>query len=151
MTATQGYLERGDHETVIRPEDFEDAILNIRKAIGNLPDTKMGQFFVFDAARSLHNRGGDAIKIAEAYLAISESGKYTSVNEEAMEEIIAISGQQPLHVLEFLHAIGEMQERKMNFLYGRVRQKEWDASQMGIGVGTVVRVIQARGAVRDSR
>jgi hypothetical protein len=38
------YLERSDRETVMRPEDFEDAVLNIRKAIGNLPDTKMGQF-----------------------------------------------------------------------------------------------------------
>ena len=58
----------------MRPEDFEDAVLNIRKAIGNLPDTKMGQFFVLDAAIALQNEGGDATKIAEAYLAISESG-----------------------------------------------------------------------------
>ena len=36
-------LERSDRETVMRPEDFEDAVLNIRKAIGNLPDAKMGQ------------------------------------------------------------------------------------------------------------
>jgi hypothetical protein len=68
------YMERSDRETVMRPEDFEDALLNIRKAIGNLPDTKKGQFFVLDAARALQNEGGDATKIAEAYLAISESG-----------------------------------------------------------------------------
>jgi restriction system protein len=119
-------MERGDHETVIRPEDFEDAVLNIRKAIGNLPDTKMGQFFVFDAAIALDNQGGDPIKIAEAYLAISTSGKYASVNEKALEEIIAISGQRPLHVLEFMQAVREMQRRKMSFLYSRARQKEWD-------------------------
>jgi hypothetical protein len=59
---------------VRRPEEFEDAVLNIRKAIENLPHTKMGQFFVFDALRALHDQGGDGIKIAEAYLAISESG-----------------------------------------------------------------------------
>ena len=76
------YLERSDRETVMRPEDFEDAVLNIRKAIGNLPDTNMGRFFVFDAAIALHNEGGDAIKIAEAYMAISESGKYTSVGKK---------------------------------------------------------------------
>jgi len=122
------HLERGERESVIRPEDFEDAVLNIHQAIGNLPDTKMGQFFVLDAAIALHNKGGDGIKIAEAYLAISESGKYSSVNEEAFEEIIAISGQQPVHVLEFMDAVGEMQKRKMNFLYGRVRQKEWDGA-----------------------
>jgi hypothetical protein len=38
------YLERSDRETVMRPEDFEDAVLNIRKAIGNLPDTKWVSF-----------------------------------------------------------------------------------------------------------
>ena len=122
------YLERSDRETVMRPEDFEDAVLNIRKAIGNLPDAKMGQFFVFDAAIALQREGGDAIKIAKAYLAISESGKYASVGKEAIEEIIAISGQDPLHVLRFLDAVGEMQQRKMNFLYGRVRQKTWDGA-----------------------
>jgi restriction system protein len=112
----------------MRPEDFEDAVLNIRKAIGNLPNAKMGQFIVLDAVRALHDEGANAIKIAEAYLAISESGKYTSVGKEAIEEIIAISGQKPLHVLKFLEAVGEMQQRKMNFLYSRVRQKTWDGA-----------------------
>ena len=46
-------LQRGELETVIRPEDFEDAVLNLRVAIGNLPDTKMGQFVVMDAAMAL--------------------------------------------------------------------------------------------------
>lgn len=122
------HLERGDCETVIRPEDFEDAVLSVRKAIGNLPDTKMGQFFVLDAAIALQKEGGDAIKIGEVYLAISESGKYTSIGKEAIEEITAISGQDLLHVLKFLDAVGEMQRRKMNFLYGRVRQKHWDGA-----------------------
>ena len=122
------YLERSDSETVMRPEDFEDVVLNIRRAIGNLPDAKMGQFIVLYAVRALHDEGGEAIKIAEAYLAISESGKYTSVGEEAIKEIIAISGQRPLHVLKFLKAVGEMQRRKMNFLYDRVRQKAWDGA-----------------------
>lgn len=105
-------MERSDREAVMRPEDFEDAVGNIGKAIGNFPDTKMGQFFVFDAVRALHDEGGDAIKIAEAYLAISESGKYTSVGKEAIEEVIAISGQDPLHVLTFLKAVGEMRSGK---------------------------------------
>jgi len=61
-------------------------------------------------------------------LAISESGKYTSVDDEATEEIIKLSGAEPLDVFEFLIAISKMQERKMNFLYGRVRQKQWDGS-----------------------
>ena len=59
---------------------------------------------MFDAAIALHNKGGDAIKIAKAYLAISESGKYTCVNEEAMEEIIATSGPQPKWPMSFAEA-----------------------------------------------
>jgi hypothetical protein len=88
----------------------------------------MGQFFMFDAVRALRDEGGDAIKIAEAYLAISESRKYTSVGREAIDEIIAISEQNPLHVLKSLKAVGEMQQRRMNFLYGGVRQKPWDGA-----------------------
>lgn len=82
---------------------------------------------MLDAVRALHDEGCDAIKIAEAYLVISESGKYTSVGEEAIKEIIAISGQNPLHVLKFLKAVGEMQRRSI-FLYGRVKQKTWDCA-----------------------
>jgi restriction system protein len=121
-------LERGGPETVVRPEDFEDAVLNLRVAIGNLPDTKMGQFVVMDAHMELLKKGADPMKIAEAYMAISESGKYSSLTDEATEEIIAISGQQPVHVYEFLIAISEMQQRKMNFLYHRVRRKTWDGT-----------------------
>jgi restriction system protein len=122
------YLERSDSETVMRPEEFEDAVLNIRKAIGNLPDAKMGQFIMFDAVRALHQEGGDAKRIGEAYLAVSESGKYARIGKEAIEEIIAISGQEPLHVLKFLEAFGEMRRREMNFLYRRVREKAWDGA-----------------------
>jgi restriction system protein len=121
-------LERGEHKTVIRPEDFEDAVLNIRKAIGNLLDTKMAQFVMLDACIALHKKGADAKKIGEAYLAISESGKYTSVTDEAIEEMIVISGEKRLHVYEFLVAVSEMHERNMTFLYGRVTSKQWDGA-----------------------
>ena len=60
-------------------------------------------------------------------MAISESGKYTSVGREAIKQIISLSGQKPVHVLKFLKAVGEMQHRSM-FLYGRVRQKVWDGT-----------------------
>ena len=121
-------LERIDQETVIRPEDFEDAVLSVRQAIGNLPDTKMGQFVLMDAVMALHKKGADPMKISEAYLSISESGKYTSLTDEATEEIISRSGAEPLHVYEYLIAISETQRRKMNFLYGRVRRRQWDGA-----------------------
>jgi restriction system protein len=122
------YLERGEKETVIRPEDFEDAVLSVREAIGSLPDTKPSQFVLMDACMALEKKGADAMKIAQAYLTISESGKYASVNDEATEEIIAISGADRMHVDEFLFAVSGMHERKMSFLYGRVRRKQWDGA-----------------------
>lgn len=82
-------LERSDEETTMRAQEFEQAVLDMRKAIGNLPDAKMGTFVFLDAARALEEDGADAIKIAEAHLAVSDSGKYASVNEEALKEITA--------------------------------------------------------------
>jgi restriction system protein len=122
------YLERGDQETVIRPEDFEDAILNVRRALGNLPDTKPGQFVLLDACAALQKKGADAKRICEAYLAVSESGMYSTVTDEAVEEIIAISGAERIHVYELLIAVSEMQQRKLNFLYSRVRRRQWDGA-----------------------
>ena len=122
------YLERGDKETVIRPEDFEDAILNIRKAIGNLPDTKVGQFVLMDACLALEKKGVDPFKLCEAYLEVSRSGKYETLTDEATEEVIKLSGAEPIHVYELLIAVSEMQQRRMNFLYGRVKRKTWDGT-----------------------
>ena len=122
------YLERGEKETVIRPEDFEDAVSSVREALGSLPDTKPSQFVLMDAYIALEKKGADARKIAQAYLTISDPAKYTSVNAEATEEIISISGAERMHVYEYLLAVSEMHERKMNFLYGRVRRKQWDGT-----------------------
>ena len=105
----------------------------------------MGQFVMLDACMVLHKKGADATKIAEAYLAISESGKYTSVTDEAIEEIISMSGEEGLHVYEFLVAVSEMWQRKMNFLYGRVRRKQWD------GRGCAGPAVSGRAHPRRSR
>jgi len=121
------HLERSNRETTMRAEEFEQAVLDVRKAIGNLPDAKMGTFVLLDAAKELDKKGADAIKIAEAYLAVSDSGKYTSVNDEAVEEIIAISGHERIHVLKLLLAVAEKQ-RRQPFFYGRVRQRSWDGA-----------------------
>ena len=97
------YLERGVWDTVVRPEDFEDAILCVQRAIGTLPDTKPGQFVVMDACATLFKKGVDAkkscltgggIQILEAYVTVSESGRYSTVTDEAMEEIIKLSGRR---------------------------------------------------------
>ncbi len=121
-------LERGERETVIRPEDFEDAVLNLRVAIGNLPDTNMAQFVFLDACMALSKKGADPFKISEAYLAVSDSGKYSSLTDEATEEIIKLSRAEPIHVYEFLIGVAESQRRQLNFLYGRVTRKAWDGT-----------------------
>jgi len=121
-------LERGDKETVIRPEDFEDAVLNLRVAIGNLPDTKLAAFVFMDTCRALFEKGVDAKKIAEAYMTVSESGKYTKLTDEAEEEIIKLAGVDPVYVYEFLLGVAESQKRQLHFLYGRVSRRKWDGA-----------------------
>jgi len=122
------YLDRVQQETIIRPEDFEDAILNIRVAIGNLPDNKMGQFVFIDACRALSEKGADPLKISQAYLDVSDTGRYQSATDEAAAEIVKASGAKKIHVIEFLIAMSEVQRRKLNFLYGRVQSKQWDGA-----------------------
>lgn len=112
----------------IRPEDFEDAVLNVRQAIGNLPDTKSGTLMAMDRLVSQSQRGVDVKGISDAYIAISESGKYASVDDAATEEIIAISGADRMHVYEFLLAVADIHERKLNFLYRRVKRSTWDGA-----------------------
>jgi len=121
------HLERSDRETTMRAEEFEQAVLGIRKAIGNLPNAKMGVFVLMDAVRALDENGADTVKIAQALLTVTRSGKYRRVGKEAIDEIIAISEQKPLHVLKYLEAVGQMQQRKL-FHYGRVSEKTWDGA-----------------------
>jgi len=111
----------------MRAEEFEQAILDIRKAIGNLPDAKLGIFVLMDAVRALHENGADTVKISQALLTVTRSGKYKRIGEEAIGEIIAISEQKPLHVLKYLEAVGQMQRRQL-FHYGRVSEKTWDGA-----------------------
>src|SRR5689334_6033785 len=61
-------LARVEDETVFRPEELEVAILDLRVAIGNLPDAKMGVFILMDACRAISETGGDPLKIQDAYL-----------------------------------------------------------------------------------
>ncbi len=121
-------LERSETETVFRPEDFETAILETRVAIGNLPDAKMGQFVLMDTVIDLENKGVDAMSICQAYLKASESYKPGDSTYNAILETISLSNASPKHVATILRAIGEMQSRKVNFIYRRVRQKGWDGA-----------------------
>jgi hypothetical protein len=52
-------ITRNECETVLRAEELEEAILGLRVAIGELPDTKMGQFFIVDAAKMIWINGGN--------------------------------------------------------------------------------------------
>jgi len=87
------YLERSDRETVMRPEDLRMP-LNVRKAIGTC---RMPSWAVHrvrrgkSAARRMHGRNQNCRSV----LAISDSGKYSSIGMEATDEIIRMSGQIP--------------------------------------------------------
>ncbi len=60
-------ITRSSGETVLRAEELEEAILNLRVAIGELPDNKMGQFFFVDAAKMIWASGGNPRKLAAAF------------------------------------------------------------------------------------
>src|SRR5271163_4609654 len=69
-------VTRTSGETVLRAEELEEAILSLRVAIGELPDNKMGQFFLVDAAKVIWTTGGNPRNLAAAFLAIADSGRY---------------------------------------------------------------------------
>jgi restriction system protein len=123
-----GLSRAQDRVVRVRSEELEEAVVNLRKAIGNLPDAKPGIFIAMDKLVEMSERGVNVKRIGEAYLAISQSGKYASVSEEATEEIISISGAQKLDVCEFLVAVAEMQNRNVNFLYPHMTRKSWDGA-----------------------
>ena len=68
-------ITRTGGETVLRAEELEEAILSLRVAIGELPDNKMGQFFLVDAAKIIWAAGGNPRKLAAAFLAVADSGR----------------------------------------------------------------------------
>lgn len=121
------YLKRASDETIVRPEDFEDAVLRLRHAMGDLPDTEMGRFVFADAWRALKMKRAKPEKIRDAYLTISSSGKYASLDYTAVMEIITISGANPKHVMEFIRALAELQYREVNF-FTRVKRAVWDGA-----------------------
>jgi len=92
---------------------------------------KMAQFVLLDACMALAKKGADPFKISEAYLAVSVSGKYSSLMDEAPEEIIKLSRAEPIQVYEFLIGVADSQRRQLNFLYGRVTRKAWDGAVAG--------------------
>jgi restriction system protein len=122
-------LSRGENRLIrIRPEEFEDAVLNVRRAIGNLLDTKPGMFILMDKVAEMNKRGIDALRIAEVYIEISKSGKYTTLTDEAQEEIISVSSAKAVHVYEFLITVDDMQQRELNFLYRRMKRSDWNGT-----------------------
>ena len=119
-------MTRTVSETSLRAE-LEDAILQLRVAIGELPDNKMGQFFLVDAAKAIWGTGGNPRKIAKAYLAVADSGRYQSVTSQAIDEVARISGQRTAHVLEFAAAWSEF-GRRHHSLNQRLQHKPWDGA-----------------------
>jgi len=118
-------ITRSSGETVLRAEELEEAILNLRVAIGELPDNKMGQFFFVDAAKMIWASGGNPRKLAAAFLAVADSGRYQSLTSEAIEEVAKKSGQRHDHILAFAAAWSEF-GRRNHQLSERRTDKVWD-------------------------
>jgi len=112
-------ITRTDRETVLRAEELEEAILNLRVAIGELPNNKMGQFFFVDVAKMMWMTGGNPRKLA------ADSGRYQSVTRDAIDEIAKRSGQRTDHVLAFAAAWSEFGRRNHQLSERRV-DIAWD-------------------------
>src|SRR5262245_26887122 len=118
-------ITRTSGETVLRAEELEEAILSLRVAIGELPDSKMGQFFIVDVAKMMWMTGGNPHKLAAAFLAVADSGRYKSVTSDAIDEIVKTSGQRKDHVLAFAAAWSEF-GRRNHQLSQRRTDEVWD-------------------------
>lgn len=118
-------ITRTSGETVLRAEELEEAILRLRVAIGELPDNKMGQFFLVDAAKIIWSTGGNPRKLAAAFLAVADSGRYLSLTNEAIDEIAKMTGQRNDHILVFAAAWSEF-GRRTHQLNERRTDKAWD-------------------------
>ncbi|MGA3028031.1 MAG: restriction endonuclease [Bryobacteraceae bacterium] len=118
-------ITRNGGETVLRAEELEEAILGLRVAIGELPDTKMGQFFIVDAAKMIWVNGGNPRKLAAAFLAVADSGRYRSLTNEMIDEVAKMSGQRVEYVHAFAYGWSEF-GRRNHQLAGRRVDIPWD-------------------------
>jgi restriction system protein len=118
-------ITRTSRETVLRAEELEEAILRLRVAIGELPDNKMGQFFLVDASKMIWATGGNPRKLSATFLAVADSGRYQSLTNEAIDEVAKMSGQRNDHILAFAAAWSEF-GRRTHQLSERRTDKAWD-------------------------
>lgn len=118
-------ITRNEGETVLRAEELEEAILGLRVAIGELPDTKMGQFFIVDAAKMIWVNGGNPRKLAAAFLAVADSGRYRSLTNEMIDEVAKLSGQRVEYVHKFAYGWSEFGRRNHQLAERRV-DIPWD-------------------------
>ena len=102
------------------------AILNLRVAIGDLTDAEMGQLVLFGACGKLEKTFEKAQSLCAACFSVIRSGKYSTIGDEAMREIIEASGAPPSYAPTLLLAIREMQRRDL--LYRRASKGEWDGA-----------------------
>lgn len=99
----------------VRPEFIEDIVRVLRFAFGNLPDATPGFIVFIDKIKSLEKRGVDTKLIMEAFEKVVFSHKYETVGKDALSEIIKISKQDHLAVIEFIEATNEYQNRNLKF------------------------------------
>jgi len=121
-------IERNPQEIFgVRPEFVEDIVRILRAAIGNLPNATPGILLTIEKIKDLESKGVNTASIIEAFSKVVSSGKYKVIGEDAAKEIINLSSQPPLAVIELLEVIGEYQDRslKMNV---NIQSIEWDGA-----------------------
>jgi hypothetical protein len=107
----------GDRDRIVRlrSEGIEEIILHLRHRIGDLPDPEHGTMGRIRWAVDLSKRGIDPSPIYNALKAVVASGNYHTIDDKFAEEMVRISGMDPLLVDEFLILTGSQLDRSVNW------------------------------------
>ena len=116
MSEWSSAFDKNPDEVIgVRPEFIEDIVRVLRVAFGNLPDATPGLILFIEKIKSLEKRGVKTDLIMKATEKVVSSKKYEIIGKEAIEEIINISKQNPLAVIEFIEATDESLNRNLKF------------------------------------
>ncbi len=120
-------LFEGDRDRVIRyrPEEVEGIIIDLRHQVGNIPDARYGAYDRIVWLKNLLAQGVDVRPIYEAFAEVIQSGKYEVIGEEAMREMVELSGMSELLVVEFLLHVATQMDRSLNWFSAQPVNVEW--------------------------
>lgn len=109
----------------MRPEEIEQIIVDLRHGVGNLADAAPSGLARIRFVKKLVADGIDPAPLYNSLKHVVESGKYKVIGEEAMEEMVQMSGMAPHLVAAFLLTVGESLDRTVSWFSARQEDAAW--------------------------